>query len=197
MNSNYRTIETTRISGKTQLCSPRAPNELSLDANAEEFLIDFSITRPVTIADSLSYDQAKEILLDTHSEYALIEDREHNLVCLLTLKDLIGLYSMIRAEEYHQPLRSLTTRELMQAVDQLPAISRDSLGGYKLGDVISTLKKKGANYLLVTGASDASLLGLFSVDAVGAALGEKIEIGFHATSSADFARVVNGHYQAI
>lgn len=197
MNSNYRTIGTTRLSGKTRLCAPRVPEQLSLEANAAEFLVDFSLSRPVIISDSLGYDQAREILLDTHSEYALIEDREHNLVGLLTLKDLLGLYSMIRAEEYHQPLKSLTTRELMQPIDQLTAIGRDTVDGYKLGDVISTFKEKGVNYLLVTGANEASLHGLFSADAIGAALGEKIEIGFHATSLADFARVINGHYQAI
>lgn len=195
MNSQYIPIETQSIKSVAHLCAMNKPDNLTIHSAAMEVITDFSRIKPLLIPDNVLHAALKEIFLDTNSDYALVEDKHHDIIGLLTPEDIIGQRSMIRAYEYRHPLSEQTARDLMTPLKEVPAISFAAANHARLGDVVSTMRRSVSKFLLVTEVGRDTLHGIFNLDKINEWLPLAPLPPLHARSVAEIAQAINGHFK--
>lgn len=191
MNSYFHALNTSSFNTKPVLSKVYHSNCVNMDTPAIEVMDDFTQFNPVAVHYLFSYEHIKDVLTDTHSEYALIEDNQGLVVGLLPITDLMGLRSMIRAVEFRQPLKDLVGRDLMTSITDIPVLEMDDIERSKVGDVVFTFKKHFINYLSVVDDS-YRLRGIFSARKLSKALDMQLDVGIQSQSVIEIAQAING-----
>ena len=197
MTSFYHSLETSRLSEKPVLSEMGKNTLLNLDSPALEIMEDFTSVKPINLPDHMPYEKIREILFDTHGNYAFVTNSQKHVIGFIPIEHLVGLRAMTRANELNLKLKELTARELMEPIGDMPAIRLSQVRRSKLGDILSTFKHQVDEYLVVTEDDSPSIRGLFSARAINHALGLGTQTRFQARTVSDMARVINGHYPQI
>ncbi len=197
MSSHHQVLETTAIKRKASLCNSISPVELSILSPAIEAFEDFSRISPLLVPEEINYVHLKDIFLNTHRHFAMVEDKVGKLTGILFLEDVIGPRSMIKAYESQNNLRDQTARELMNPLGYLPGISLAKVRKATVGDIISTLKRLSVNSLLVADNEGETVQGIFSIKHINSLLPLHMPASLRVGSVAEIAQVINGHYRKI
>ena len=197
MSIHHQVLETTAIKRKATLCNSIAPAELSIYSPAIDAFEDFSRVSPLLVHEDINYVHLKDIFLNTHRHFAMVEDKTGKLTGILFLEDVIGPGSMIKAYECQNSLRDQTARELMSPLGYLPGISLARVRKATVGDIVSTLKRLSVNSLLVADNEGETVQGIFSIKHINSLLPLPMPSSLRAGSVAEIAQAINGHYQKI
>ena len=197
MTSFYHALETSRLSQKPVLSEMGRNTVVNLDSPALDIMEDFAVAKPIKLADHTPYERIKELLFDTHADYAFVSDSQKAIIGFVPIEDLLGLRAMARANEVKLKLKELTARDLMEPIRDLPVIRMADVSHSKVGDILYTFKHQLEEYIVVVEDDFPSLRGIFCARAINRALGLSIQSRFQAKSASDIAQIINGHYSRI
>lgn len=196
MSSHHYVIETISVNKQASLCEVSTPLGINEQSPALHVFEDFSVRPPLLVPEDMDYVHLKDVFQSTHRHYVLVEGRSGKLTGLVSVEDVLGPRSMIKAYECGSSVRDQTARDLMIPVSVLPAISQIRARKAQVGDIVSTMKRLSVSVLLVTKDGE-TIEGVFSLKTISAVLPLELSNPLRAGSVAEIAQAINGHYPKV
>ncbi len=200
MLNKYRNIPVNTLSDHCGLCNPSIqPEGLTLDSPASTLMIDFTQTAATTASDSISVNDALELMLANRKRALIIIGHNGELSGVITAMDLMGRKPMLYANEAGIMRSDVLVKNIMLPKHKLKAISRKNIEKSCLGDVMQTFMALNEQHILVIEgeAEDMNVCGLFSASDFKRALGITIETPLVAHTFFDLERVINEHKEVM
>ncbi|MEY2632754.1 MAG: hypothetical protein RIR00_1408 [Pseudomonadota bacterium] len=173
-------IRTHKLSPQASLCASGF-NPLSAESPAIEAMTDFGRIQAVTIAPTATIPEANARMIAHSVRMLMVQDRNDNLLGLITARDILGEKPMQLAQARSCKPGELTVSEVMTAIDHLDTLYLGEVLNARVSDILTALKQLGRQHILVEDIDQLTGLprvrGLFSSTHIGRLLGIPV-LGF-------------------
>ncbi len=200
MLNNYRQIPTTSLSENCGLSSPIPKTKgITLESPAKLLLCDFTETPPTTANDSISVNDALELMRVNKIRALMMVGHNGEFSGVITAMDLMGREPMQYANEAGISRVDVMVKNIMRPKHKLRAITRSDIEKTSVGDVMHTFMLQSERHLLVVDGEDEdmTICGLFSASDFKRTLGITIEPLLVANTFLDFQRVINEQKEVV
>ncbi len=150
--------------------------DLSLTSPALTLVSNFSNYTPLRLKSDTPIDDAIKQALLMHTDFILACDFDDRLTGVASTAELQSAKVLSLAQKLGLKRNELTLHDVMTPVEQLHAVSMQTLGYACIGDALQTMEHKGAMFLLVISAN-GEICGLLSAREIS----RKLHIPLHIT----------------
>lgn len=127
------------------------PNiKLSLSSPASVLVDAFTDRKPVTVHADDGIQETLHVMNAMKTSVCLIENARHEIIGIVTKRDLMGQKAVAYATKTSTPFADLSVRDIMIPRASLYSISKETARAADIGDVVETLKRIGDTYILIT-----------------------------------------------
>jgi CBS domain-containing protein len=194
MNAMFKKIAVKNLSEQCQLASPVPDyDHYDLDSPAISLMVDFNKTPAITVAASLTVNDALELMRTNKIRALMVLDSRGNFVGVVTAMDLMGRKPMAYANEAGISRVEVQVKDIMSPKSKLKAMARADVERSTLADVVRVLKSLNEQHILVVkeAAEGMKISGLFSASDFKRALNIQIDTAKIANTFMDLERVIN------
>lgn len=200
MLEKYKKIPIKSLSEHCGLSSPKQKTKvLTLDSDATELMIDFTKMPATTANDSISVNDALELMRVNRIRALMIAGHNGEFAGVITAMDLMGSKPMLYTTVAGISRTDVLVKNIMLSKHNLKAISRNEIESSTLGDVLHTFKSLNEQHILVVEGEeeDMTICGLFSASDFKRALGINVNPHAVAQTFSELERVINEHKEVM
>lgn len=134
---------------KTTLFTDILPEVLHMDDPALSAIIDFTQSPLKTINTDDSIDDALSVMKMHDTSLLFVVNHNEQPIGVITSEDILG-EGPIKIQQTHNISRSkVLVHMLMEKIKNIPALDFEVVNHFKIGNIVSTLKKYHQHYALV------------------------------------------------
>ena len=195
MFQEFRHIRLQDTSDVDFILSPDSANAVvSLHSPAEDVLTDFSLTTPVTVAESVQIDEALEIMKSQHVRLLFVLDNQDNFSGIVTAADVQGRKILAFMQRDGVSRDQVQVRHIMLGKLHIRALTYEQIKDAKVGDIMLTLKGSGDQHVIVLdegAAGVARIRGIISSSDISRRLRIGFDVMYEAKSFAEIEKIVS------
>ena len=200
MLNTYKKLAVKNLSVHCGLSKPLEEYDgIKLDSKARSLMVDFTRTRALTANESISVNDALELMRANRIHALLLVDDNGEFTGVISAMDLMGSKPMIFAGEAGISRADVQVKYIMVQKDRLNAITIEEVEKASIGDVLQTLMLISQQHLLVINGQEEmmKICGLFSVSDIKKALKVKFNNPAVAQTFYDLERIINEKKEVI
>lgn len=173
----------------------RSTAALTLDSPALDVMTDLTVMRAATTHPSIKLRQAEQMMIYKGVRMLFVVSEMPSIEGLITAADLHGDKAMRVVSERAGHYDELCVADVMTALSSLEAIEFERIGSATVGQLVTTLKRVGRDYLLVVQAatpnSPRRVRGVVSRAQIERQLGTALDVAPIASSFSEIERALN------
>lgn len=167
---------------------------------AFEVFTDLRTSPVVSVPAAESLPQTRRLMQHSNVRLAFVTDASGAVIGYVTAADLQGERPMQAARERVVHYQDLTVDDMLTHVEDWATLDLRELAHASIGDVVATMRRAGARYLVVTEAASHAegatsrlpqMRGLFSANRIERATGMPIDTELRSRSFADLAHALH------
>lgn len=190
--SAFRNLEPLIASNIRNIQRPSAVKVLSLHSPAMDVLTDFTRLIPLMLEQNTFIDDAREMMISTHTKYFLVIDTHESFRGVISRDDLAVEKVMKVMRQSRLRRNELTVEQVMTPGSRLRAIDFGEFQLANIGDMLARMKKYGEQYVLVVETQNASIRGIVSAHGIARRMHAPIVISERAASFSDIYKTLAG-----
>lgn len=153
---------------------PAAMRPLNMHSPAMEVFTDFTRQQPLMVEQSSTIDQARELMMRTHTKLLLVIDSHEAFQGVLS-PDCLMLARVMKLMAQSRLLwNELTVEQVMTPRSHLRAIDFTEFQLANVGDLVATMKSFGEEHVLVVETQRRSLRGIVSAHSIARRMHEPV-----------------------
>lgn len=149
--------------------------EITLLSAALDTFLDYTVLPPLTLDPGVTAEAAEIAMLYSHTNLQLVTDADHNLLGIISIRDISGDKMLATAAVMGVSRQDLTVRDLMTPISNLPYVKHDTLSKATVGDLVTILESQKQRFLVVIDQHE-QLCGLICADDIARLLGRELNI---------------------
>lgn len=149
--------------------------EITLLSAALDTFLDYTVLPPLTLDPGVTAEAAEIAMLYSHTNLQLVTDADHNLLGIISIRDISGDKMLATAAVMGVSRQDLTVRDLMTPVSNLPYVKHEALSKATVGDLVTILESQKQRFLVVIDQHE-QLCGLICADDIARLLGRELNI---------------------
>ncbi|WP_028989180.1 CBS domain-containing protein [Thermithiobacillus tepidarius DSM 3134] len=159
--------------------SQELPKIVTPDSPAIDVMTDLKRVTAVTIAPDVPIDAALQKMIHAEVRMLLVTDQKHEVVGLITARDLMGEKPVHFASQERLPRERILVEHIMTPQPDIQVLHMEDVLHSRVGDIIMTLREAGRQHALVVepdGLDKSQVIrGIFSTTQIGRQLGMEIQ----------------------
>lgn len=164
------------VSSDDHLVQPEQFHDIDLQSPALTIMTDFRSHKPPMVNVDEPVKTVTERMGVTGIEHQLVVDKQFELVGIINRERLSVHNLQLKHIELGLKHNELTLQDVMIARKDIQAVEFEMLVGAKISDVISSLREKGQEYLLVVDQENHHIRGVISAKMIAERLHEPLNI---------------------
>lgn len=164
------------LAANDHLVQPEEFADVHASTSALAILTDFRSHKPHMVDGHLEASEAIEMMLAEDVGIKLVVDDRKEFIGVISRDDLSGHNMLLKQMELRIQRDELSVRDLMHSRDSIRAIDFSAFSKATVGDVVSTLKKHGQEYLLIVDKEAHHIRGIVSSRDISRRLHVPVEI---------------------
>ena len=188
---NIRLLDATNVE---YILSPdKSATPASMYSSALDVFTDFTITKPVTVSESMPILEALEYMKSQHVRLLFVLDNQDNFSGIITAADASGRKVMAFMQKDGVSRDQVQVRHVMLGKLNIRALTYPQLEDAKVGDIMLTLKDSGDQHVIVIDESAAGVprvRGIISSSDISRRLKISFDVMYEAKSFAEIENVV-------
>lgn len=192
-NQHYAALKQTTISPNgCYLMDAFNPSAVTADSPATLAMTDLSRVPPATISSEVSLEEANHSMI-MRGVRLLPVVTGNRIVGLITSADILGERPFQIAQSMQTTPRELRVTDVMVPVDQVEALSIETVRKANVGQIVATLKADRRAHALVFGQDQQNkqvLVGIFSASQIARQLGVQVQTHEMARTFAEMEAVI-------
>jgi len=181
MPHSYTAIAHTLLDAEAGYRRPaqQLPEHVTLDSPAMDVMTDLTRVSAITIAASISLDEAEKRMIASGIRLLLVTNSSEEIEGIVTAKDLSGERLLSLLNQSRQTRAELTVHDLMTPRQQIEVLEMGDLARARVGDLVETMKRMGRQHALVVDRDKAGrqiVRGILSTSQISRQLGMDIEV---------------------
>lgn len=190
-------LPTRRLEGGASIvqAKPWHTEPVSLDSPAVAVMTDLTQVKAATTGPSTSLHHAEQQMIYQGVRMLFVVSEMPSIEGLITAADLHGDKAMRVVSERAGHYDELCVADVMTALSSLEAIEFERIGSATVGQLVTTLKRVGRDYLLVVQAatpnSPRRVRGVVSRAQIERQLGTALDVAPIASSFSEIERALN------
>lgn len=149
--------------------------EITVFSSARDALLDYTVLPPLTLDPGVTAEAAEIAMLYSHTNLQLVTDAHHNLLGIISIRDINGDKMLATAAAMGVSRQDLTVRDLMTPVTHLSYLKHETLTKATVGDLVAILEHQKQRFLVVIDHYE-QLCGLICADEIARLLGRELNI---------------------
>ncbi|MFT4937415.1 MAG: putative transcriptional regulator [Paraglaciecola sp.] len=145
----FKCLTSVSLSGEQPLGVNEIAEALELNSPASKVLTDFTRRRPFILDYDTSIDEGLTIMLKTHEKFRMVVDEKLNMIGGINIGDLMSHKVLMSANEKGLKRRDITVSDIMTPIAEFHGLMYNKLVHATIGDVLTTMRSLGVQYLLV------------------------------------------------
>jgi signal-transduction protein with cAMP-binding, CBS, and nucleotidyltransferase domain len=168
------------------------PSAVTADSPATLAMTDLSRVPPATISSDVSLEEANHSMI-MRGVRLLPVVTDNRVIGLITSADILGERPFQIAQNMQTTPRELRVTDVMVPVDQVEALSIETVRKATVGQIVATLKADRRAHALVFGHDQQNkqvLVGIFSASQIARQLGVQVQVHEMARTFAEMEAVI-------
>lgn len=194
MLQEFRHIRLQEATEADYVMSPEKTTQpSSLHSPALDVFTDFTLTKPVSVPESMPIQEALEYMKSQHVRLLFVLDNQDNFTGVVTAADASGRKVMAFMQRDGVSRDQVQVRHIMLNKLNIRALTYAQLESAKVGDIMVTLKDSGDQHVVVVDESTAGVLrvrGIISSSDISRRLKIGFDVMYEAKSFAEIEQVV-------
>lgn len=152
---NYETIDVLKLdTDNTVLRSHAMPELVHLEDPAVMVMVDYGLTPAVTLKENASIHDAETEMQFHGTHFMLVTDENEQIKGVITSEDILGEKLIKVIQQLRISHNEVIIKQLMTAIDTIPAFNINSIEQARVGNVVKTLHQLDSHYALVVETED-------------------------------------------
>ncbi len=190
--ATYKRLKSNTLDAQVSYAKPMhaLPESVTLDSPAIDVMTDFTRVSAIYISPFRTIEQAEQRMTSSGIRLLFVANQYHQVIGIITSRDLDGDRVMRRASETGVSRKELTVKDIMTPQHQIEVLEVGDVATSRVGDLVETFRAMGRQHALVVDRESSGkqiIRGMLSTSQIGKQLGLNIDTKEKAGSFADLA----------